>query len=171
MQELIGADAEARVLLLEDLGAASDMLNVYRGVRVNAVERQALSGWLGVLHAMPVPEPDPLTSTRDRLTRPLTIPLTSAFASGVVVANDGVERSDLVAGVGDDETTGAREGGRAFDLGRMEDDLSPFDELVEHLTTLLTDAHEKAEPGVDGVGEPVHGSELEPGLIGCPAGG
>lgn len=64
MPELLGVDVEARVLLLDDLGAASDLMNVYRGVRINPVERQALLSWLSHLHAMSITDPDPLLENR-----------------------------------------------------------------------------------------------------------
>ncbi len=64
MPELIGVDRDARLIVLEDLGAASDMMNVYRGVRINAVERAALLAWLSHLHAMPISDPDPLLENR-----------------------------------------------------------------------------------------------------------
>jgi 5-methylthioribose kinase len=64
MPELLGADRDARLLLLEDLGAASDMMNVYRGVCINPVERGALLTWLSHLHAMPIQDPDPLLENR-----------------------------------------------------------------------------------------------------------
>lgn len=64
MPELLGADRDARLILLEDLGAASDMMNVYRGVPINPVERAALLTWLSALHAMPIRDPDPLLQNR-----------------------------------------------------------------------------------------------------------
>ena len=67
-------------------------------------------------------------------------------ASAVAAVADGcVERTDLVAGVGDDElVTGqsvGADGGQgcgAFDLAGMEDDLAALEKRVEDLTRPLT---------------------------------
>ncbi|MCB9727173.1 MAG: phosphotransferase [Deltaproteobacteria bacterium] len=64
MPRLLGADDGDRVLLLEDLGEASDLMSVYRGVPVAPSERRALLSWLGTLHALRVTDPDPLLANR-----------------------------------------------------------------------------------------------------------
>ena len=122
----------------------------------------------------PVAETDPLTTTRDGLTSTLTRSLTRLARHGcspgavAAVADGCVERSDLVAGVGDDElvaviSADGADGGQgcgAFDLAGMEDDLAALEQCVEDLTGPLTSAHEQAEVGVRGIGEPVDRLEL-----------
>ena len=46
-----GFDAGERLLLLEDLGEASDLTTVYGGGGFHGGELEALGGWLGALHA------------------------------------------------------------------------------------------------------------------------
>ena len=120
-----------------------------------------------------VAETEPLTTTRDGLTSPLTRLLTRLLAEGyaggvAAVANGCVERGDLVAGVGDDELVtlvgrGGADGGQgcsALDLAGMQDDLAALEEGVEDPTRPFTSAHEQAEVGVRRVAEPVHRLEL-----------
>lgn len=125
----------------------------------------------------PVAEADALTTARDGLATVLTSALTSMLAEGhagamAAVADGCVERTDLVAGVGDDQlvalnstvvsTVGADggEGCGAFDLAGMQDDLATIEEGVEDLTGPLTSAHEQAEAGLRGIAEPVDRVEL-----------
>ena len=64
------------------------------------------------------------------------------------------------------------EGGEAFDLGGV-DRRSAHARSSASKTSpaALTSAHQQAQVGVLGVGEPVHGLQLEAGLGACPAGG
>ena len=93
----------------------------------------------------PVAQTDPLTTARDDITKPLTGLLTGSPAGVVAAAVDRcVERTDLLAGVGDDKLiTVGTDGGQgcgAFDLTRMEDDPAALVKLVEDLTRPLTTA-------------------------------
>ncbi len=52
----------------------------------------------------PITETDPLSTTRDGLTRLLTRLITGVYVNAMAaVADGGVERTDVVPGVGDDE--------------------------------------------------------------------
>ncbi len=51
MPRLLHFDSEARVLVLEDLGVASDYTGVYRGERFTSSEIQSLAGFLSALHS------------------------------------------------------------------------------------------------------------------------
>ncbi len=50
MPKLIGVDATARILALEDLGAARDFTSLYRGEELTAEQLAALVHWLCALH-------------------------------------------------------------------------------------------------------------------------
>lgn len=54
MPELLAVVPQANLLLLEDLGPASDFSDVYAGARVTDPERAALLGWLFQLHHLEV---------------------------------------------------------------------------------------------------------------------
>ena len=88
-----------------------------------------------------------------------------------LVADRGVECGDLLAGVRDDRSVDVGEGGEAFDLGGVDLDQPTLVQHVEDLAGGLPGAHEQRQVGVLGVGEPVHGLQLEAGLGACPAGG
>lgn len=55
MPSLIASDSHARVIVLEDLGAANDFVRLYDGGTMTTADRQALAGYLAALH----------TATRD----------------------------------------------------------------------------------------------------------
>lgn len=61
MPLLLGHDAEAQTLLLEDLGPASDALGVYAGEGLAASTVRFVGSWLGALHRQRLPlDPPPL---------------------------------------------------------------------------------------------------------------
>lgn len=64
MPALLGADAEARALLLEDLPGARDCSGMYRGERLAPDEVQALAAYLRALHAATAGPPDPTLANR-----------------------------------------------------------------------------------------------------------
>lgn len=57
MPKLLDLDAEARVLILEDVGEAGDYSSVYRGRRLSPTEIRALAAWLADLHRLHYPPP------------------------------------------------------------------------------------------------------------------
>ena len=80
---------------------------------------------------------------------------------------------DQVAGGGSDPGQGRG----AFDVREVDDDLATLVEGVEHLPDVAdavgsgAGAHGEGEVGVGGVGEPVHGVQVEHGGWGGPGGG
>lgn len=105
----------------------------------------------------PIPEPDAIPGGR-------TEGPSGAFTVLVVVADDGVEIGDLLAGVRDDQVTrdaGVGDRGGPFDLGAVDDDLSALEEGVEDGGGVLAGAQPQAEVGVRGIGEPVHALERD----------
>ena len=50
MPQLLGLDEDARLLCLEDLGAASDFTSLYSGGSLGPGEMEMLLGWLAALH-------------------------------------------------------------------------------------------------------------------------
>jgi len=64
MPTLLHVDREARVLVLEDLGAAADCNDVYGGVALGEGAREELLRWLGALHAIALPAPPPVLRNR-----------------------------------------------------------------------------------------------------------
>ena len=102
----------------------------------------------------------------------VTAPAATGLAGGeALVADRGVEGGDLLAGVRDDRSVDVGEGGEAFDLGGVDEDQPTRVQRVEDLAGALPGAHQQRQVGVLGVGEPVHGLQLEAGLGACPAGG
>ena len=57
MPRLIGGDASARVLILEDLGDASDFTDLYRGARLSEPALDSLVSFLRRLHALEPADP------------------------------------------------------------------------------------------------------------------
>lgn len=63
MPALVGADPDARVLVLEDLGEAADYTDCYGGAELERSELTGLMSWLAALHTMDAPR-DPLFENR-----------------------------------------------------------------------------------------------------------
>jgi len=90
-----------------------------------------------------------------------------------VVADGGVELGDLLAGVGDDKVAGGGsdlgERGGEFDVGGVDDDLARRWRGVEDLAVVAggvgagAGAHGEGEVGLGGIGDPVHGVQVEHG--------
>jgi 5-methylthioribose kinase len=64
MPRLLGADPSARVLVLEDLGAASDCTGMYRGETLDRAELRELATYLRALHDATRGAPDPAFANR-----------------------------------------------------------------------------------------------------------
>ena len=135
----------------------------------------------------PVAEADPLTTTRDGLTSTLTRWLTRSLTGARSPAAwrwsrmAALRARDLVAGVGDDQLLTAvarrrvmrrcaRAAVRSTSLAWTT--IWPRSSSASKTSPdSLTSAHEQAEVGVRGVGEPVDGLELEVRFGWHPAGG
>lgn len=65
MPRLLAVDEKSRVLIIEDLGEASDLSGVYSGEEITVAERRALAGWLSGLHALQLGAPSARLSNRD----------------------------------------------------------------------------------------------------------
>jgi hypothetical protein len=76
----------------------------------------------------------------------------------------GVERRDLVSGVGDDETSLAGQCVQSLDVGGVETDLAAGQEPVEDFSRALSTAHQQAEVGVLRVLEAMDDVEGELGV-------
>jgi hypothetical protein len=74
---------------------------------------------------------------------------------------------DLLAGIRDDRSLDVGEGGEASDLGGVDLNLPTRVQHVEDLGGDVAGAHEQRQVGVYGVGEPVHGLQLEAGVRGA----
>lgn len=115
-----------------------------------------------------VAESDAFASSGDRFTDPIATGLSS-------VADGGVDARDLFAGVGDDQLVAAGtdvgDGGRAFDVAGVHDDLPALEEGVEHGARTFAGAHQEADVGVRLIAEAVDGLELEVRLGRRPSGG
>ena len=64
MPRLLAAADDAHALLLEDLGAARDMSDVYGGTALAGADLTALGAWLGALHAATRGAADPALANR-----------------------------------------------------------------------------------------------------------
>lgn len=64
LPRLLGADADSHLLVLQDLGAASDFLDLYDGALLPEHALAELIGWLQALHALPAPSPLGLLANR-----------------------------------------------------------------------------------------------------------
>jgi len=112
-----------------------------------------------------VAEPDPLPTSRHGTTIDFVVPIHPA------VPDRGVERADLFASVGDDESVGLGQYGGALDLGGVDDDLSSLHKGIEDGPGSRAGPHEETELGIRAVAEAVHGLELEMGLGAHPPSG
>jgi len=63
--EIYGVDAEARVIVMEDLAAAEDLTGVYAGGGMAAETIETLAGYLGALHSATAGAPDPDFANRE----------------------------------------------------------------------------------------------------------
>jgi len=65
MPELVHLDAEAKIMVLQDLGQASDMADLYgQGGSFQPAELSTLLQWLSALHSLPTPS-DPVFQNRN----------------------------------------------------------------------------------------------------------
>lgn len=56
LPKLIEVDPDSRVMVIEDLGQASDYTSIYRGERLDPTDAAILADWLSELHATDFPE-------------------------------------------------------------------------------------------------------------------
>ncbi len=66
MPRLMHSDAQARVLVLEDLGMGGDLTGLYRGEVLRGREQAGLADYLGRLHRVAVAEPERLRNREMR---------------------------------------------------------------------------------------------------------
>ena len=64
MPRLMATDADARVIVMEDLGEAGDFTDLYSGARIKEEEIRALAQYLRVLHEGTRSKPDPELANR-----------------------------------------------------------------------------------------------------------
>jgi len=65
MPRVLAADADAKVLLLEDLGEAHDLTDLYAGRQISEEELRSLAGYLSALHGGTRGKADPALANRD----------------------------------------------------------------------------------------------------------
>jgi 5-methylthioribose kinase len=100
MPRLLGLDAPSRMLAVEDLGEANDLLDAYAGRPITPAEQATLAGWLAALHAVPVPD-EPLL--HNRAMRALNhahifeLPLTSDHPAAAALRADATFADTLTA--------------------------------------------------------------------------
>lgn len=100
MPRLLGLDAPSRMLAVEDLGEANDLLDAYAGRPITRAEQVTLAGWLAALHEVPVPD-EPLL--HNRAMRALNhahifeLPLTSDHPAAAALRADAAFADTLAA--------------------------------------------------------------------------
>lgn len=100
MPRLLGLDAPSRMLAVEDLGEANDLLDAYAGRPITRAEQSTLAGWLAALHEVPFPD-EPLL--HNRAMRALNhahifeLPLTSDHPAAAALRADAAFADTLAA--------------------------------------------------------------------------